>query len=261
MPDGSIEARIHKFACVFHSYLCRIPAIDTGLGSKRHRKILLFSILEALATARYPTKGPGEALASFLVNYCGWVDGNKVSLPHLVASLERTAKSDFDSLRNFAFSELKSWGSGGPLGLDRDPELSAIQRQWPRDSKKRELMIPELNLELKHLQHRNLVYGYRSKLSHEYREPTVSFENPSDTQPFYESMGIRGNQFTEWQLVYPESFLMSSGRTGIERLKDWLLAESKDPYEQFPFGRFLIEKLNDPKVTVHHMFRQIPTAL
>ena len=254
MLDPNVRARIEKFAAVFHSYVCNVSSVDLIPDTKRYRKILYFSFLEALSKARYPTRRSGDAFSSFVVTYCRWADGDKVSLPHLVAALERTADPAFEDLRKFAYPELKNWGSGGPLWIDRDLEKAEVQQRWPKNDAGAALKIPELDLDWADLQHRNLLYSYRSKLSHESRHPTISFEEPSDQQPYYESVQRLGNSNTEWHLVYPCAFLASACRTGIEGLKTWLMAESKDPYEQFLFGRFLIEKLNDPSIAVQNPF-------
>lgn len=217
---------------------------------KRYRKILYFSLLEGLAKARFPTRSPGKAFASFVGNYCEWRENEKISLPHLVAALERTSEQVFDDARDYAFQELRNWRSGGPLSLDRDLEKSDVQRRWPKNTNGILLQVPELGLDWTACQHRNLLYAYRSKLSHESREPTMSFEETSDLSPFYESVQALGSSIIEWHLVYPSGFLVTLCRTGTENLKEWLLQERKDPYKQFQFGHYLVDKLNDPDVLV-----------
>lgn len=254
MSDSNVSAQIDKFATAFHSYTCSVSSIDVGQDTARYRKILYFTILEALSTARYPTIRPGNAFSKFVVNFGGWADGDKISLPHLVAALERTAGPEFDELRQFAYSELRRWGSGGPLCIDRDIDKAEIQRRWPKESDDSARKILELKLDWSALQHRKLLYSYRSKLSHESRQPTVSFEQFSDQRPYYESVQNLAGSSTEWHIVYPSGFLVAICRAGVDGLKTWLTAKSKDPYQQFKFGRFLVEKLNDPKIAVQNPF-------
>lgn len=254
MPDKDVSAQINKFIEVFHSYTCSVSLIDFGRDTERYRKTLYFTILEALSKARYPTSRPGAAFSKF-VNTCGgWTEGDKVSLPHLVAALERTADSAFNDLRQFAYRELKQWGSGGPMWIDRDIDKAEIQRRWPKDTNGSVRRIPELNFDWTALQHRKLLYSYRSKLSHESRQPTVSFEQSSDQLPYYESVQNLSGSETVWHLVYPSAFLFAACQSGIKGLKNWLIAKCKDPYQQFQFGRFLVDKLNDPNIAVHNPF-------
>ena len=98
------------------------------------------------------------------------------------------------------------------------------------------------------LQHRSLLYAYRSKLAHESREPTLSFDAKVNLHPFYNSASLvseSGIIKDEWHLVYPVGFLATLCRKGIEALKIHCLKESKNPYESFRFGSFLLDSLND----------------
>jgi hypothetical protein len=255
-----LTAKVDRFAAVFHAYVCAIGSVALGNDDERYRKILYFTVLEGLAKARYPNRGPDDAFSSFLVTYCGFSEGEKVSLPHLVGALERTSEAEFDDVRTFAFDALRKWGSIGPIGLERDPERAEVQRRWPKSTDGSSRKIPELGLDWPTLQHRNLLYAYRSKLSHESREQTMSFETPSDVRPYYESVHDDerpiDTQEIEWHLVYPSLFLAATCRTGIEALKVWLLAESVDPYHQFVFGHYLVGKLNDPGAPVRNPFRR-----
>ncbi len=248
MPSIELKQRIERFIAVFHEYICRVASVSLGEGDERYRKLLYFSILEGLAKARYPRKRPGAGFASFVVTYCGWSDGERVSLPHLVAALERTAEPAFTALRDEAFSRYRAWGSGGPRSLENDPTKPEIQKLWP-DKDGQSLTIPELSLTWADFQHRSLLYAYRSKLTHESREPTLGFDTALDLSPFYESVQplppIGEQYLTEWHLVYPSGFLVGLCHTGIEALKAHCLGQSKDPYESFRFGQFLLDCLND----------------
>jgi hypothetical protein len=249
MQDGKIIANIAKFTALFHSYLKSVSLVEIdGPDAKRYNKILCFSLLEALAKARYPKRGASCAFGSFVVRYAGWAEGDKVSLPHLVAALERAAEPAFDSLRQFAYARLKEWGTAGPLCIDRDLDKSELQTRWPKAQDGNDLLISALKLDWTHLQHRKLLYSYRSKLSHESREATFSFEDSTEPRPFYEHVG------NDWNLVYPFGFLAATCHAGIEALRVWLITECKDPYEQFKFGHFLVKQLNDPKYTVINPF-------
>lgn len=241
MADSKVERRVNKFISVFHGYICQVDNIDFGPDAKRYPKILYFSLLEALSKTRFPKKRASAAFSSFLVNHCEWLNGDKFSLPHIVAALERTSDPDFKQLRDYAFPKIKTWGAGGPREIDCDPDKPTIQTMWPKDEKGEFRCIPELSISFKDLQHRNLLYAYRSKLSHESRAPTVSFEHFSDQRPFYESVSSMKGRYTSWNLVYPTGFLRASCHTGLESLKRWLFTETKDPYLQFMFGRFLID--------------------
>jgi hypothetical protein len=250
----SVFDSIDRFVSVFHSYVRDVSSLSIGQDMEYYRKILYFTLLEALSKARYPTCRPSKAFSRFIVGSCNWVEGNRVSLPHLVAALERTRAPEFLQVRGVAFAELQQWGSGGPISIERDLDKHVVQQSWPKGSDGKPQKIPELNIYWKALQHRSLLYSYRSKLTHESREVTCSFEDGSERCPFYESVENPSIPHADWHIVYPSTFLQTQCRSGIDGLKDWLQANSKDPYQQFSFGRFLIDKINDPTVKIVNPF-------
>jgi len=260
VADEEVAAKVERFVAVFHSYVGAIASIALGADDRRYRKILYFTIIEGLAKARYPKRRPADAFSSFLVKYGGFPGGEKVSLPHLVSALERTSETEFDRLRDFAFDALREWSNGGPIGLDRDVDRAEVQRRWPKSPDGSDCKIPELSLHWTALQHRSLLYAYRSKLTHESRESSMSFETPADVRPYYESVNdgdiSADAQETEWHLVYPSPFLAATCRTGIDSLKAWLLENLVDPYGQFVFGRYLVEEFNDASIPIKTPFRR-----
>lgn len=158
MPDQA-SLQIRKFADVFHTYVGNVSSINLGPNSEYYRKILYFSILEALSKARYPTDRAGKAFSKFLVNYCQWAEGDKISLPHVVATLDRTADPLFKKLRECAYSKLKERGSGGLVGIDQDLDRHIVQKMWPKVRDSNELKVREVNIQLNDLQHKNLIYA------------------------------------------------------------------------------------------------------
>lgn len=212
-----LKQNVERFAATFHGYVSKVEGVSLGPDDERYRKVLYFTILEGLAKARYRSRSAGEAFASFVVTYFGWSDGDRISLPHLVAALERTSDSDFEKVREWAFTRYRSWGSGGPLPLDEDPTKEQIQSLWPA-TPDRLKSIPELDLTWPSLQHRSLLYAYRSKLSHESREPSLSFGSMFGFMPHYNSVQV-ANDPIEWHLTYPPVFLASLCRSGVESLK------------------------------------------
>ncbi len=255
MTDKFLEKKISRFSSVFSEYVGDVSRMTFKDGDNRYQKILYFTLIEGLANAKYPNRHPGKAFASFIRTCCEWKNDDRVSLPHIVAALERTSEPVFKDIREYAFCQLRKWDSGGPLSLNQDLEKSDVQRHWPKKEDGSTLKIPELDFDWTACQHRKLLYAYRSKLSHESREPTISFEKERDLNPFYESVEMEGSAMVEWHLVYPSNFLMQLCQTGIENLKKWLLAEKKDPYKQIQFGHYLIDKLNDSKVPFNTRFR------
>lgn len=246
-----LEERIRTFMDAFGEHLKIISTIQVSRNARRYKKILYVTALEAIAKVRYPNKGSRDRFIK-LVHNCGdWNDAGRISLPHLVAALERTSDGRFEPLRRFSYSKLHDWGSGGPVYLDNDPDLPEIQRLWPKDNKGMLLANQDVRLELSQLRHVEMLYAYRNYLVHESRQPTAGFEEEDDIAPFYESVNthptVFGNEVSEWHLVYPAGFLKQLCSCCLSSLEEYLKCKKKDPYLSFKDGWYLVEHFNNDK--------------
>ena len=261
--DAALDENIATFVSSFAEHIKNIASIEVSRNAKRYKKILYVTALEGIAKTRYPNpnKSSRDRFVK-LVHKCGnWTDAERISLPHLVAALERTSNARVEPLREFAYSELRDWGSGGPIYLDRDPTLSKIQALWPKDEKGALIAIDDVRSQLQTLRHVDMLYAYRNYLVHESRQPTVGFEEGDDVAPFYESVNMHptifGNKVSEWHLVYPVGFLEQLCNRCLSSLEEYLMANKKDPYLSFKDGWHLVEHFNnDEKFPVVRPFYQ-----
>jgi len=251
-----LAENVEKFADAFSAYVSEIEAVAIGGYDQRYRKILYFTVLEGLAAARYRRgKSPSEALGSFVVNECGWIDGDRVSLPHIVAAMERTRAPEFTRLREAMYAKYASWGSRGPVYRDSDPTKADVQALRPAEASG-PLKVPETGTMWMKLQHRALLYAYRNKLSHEAREQTLSFGDSFGNDPHYNSTQL-GDDPIEWHLSFPAAFLAALCLRGIEALKAHCYSKLQDPYASFGFGHYLVDEFND--VAAHPILYPAPT--
>ena len=246
MPDRMIEEKILKFSGVFERYVGSVEALDLPEDCGHFRKILYFTLLEALSKARYPGRNPHRAFSSFVVEIAKWKDGDRVSLVHLVSALARTTETRFHELRALANEEFDKWNpSGGHMEASLDLPRSQVQSKWPVDCDGKQLEIPEIGAKFCDFQHRNLLYSYRCKLTHESREPSMGFSDLDDLQmPYYDPIRSLRNGVVHWHLVYPSGFLSALCRRSVAGLAQVFCAQGKDPYRQFQFGHFLLDNLN-----------------
>jgi hypothetical protein len=246
-----VDENIATFLSAFAEHIRIIASIQASRNPRRYKKILYVTVLEAIAKVRYPNKGAGERFIKLVHNYSVWNDAERISLPHLVAALERTSDARFKALREFAYSELHGWGSGGPVYLDSDPDLSTIQSLWPKDESGKLLANQNVLLELSQLRHVDMLYAYRNYLIHESRQPTTGFEEEDDIAPFYESVNMHptvfGNRVSEWHLVYPAAFLEKLSNCCLSSLGEYLKAKEQDPYLSIKDGWYLVEHFNNDK--------------
>jgi len=240
-----LEKKIATFMSAFSEHIKIISTIQVSRNPKRYKKILYVTALEAIAKVMYPNKGSRERFIKLVHNWGDWNTAGRISLPHLVAALERTSDGRFEQLRQFSYSKLNNWGSGGPVYLNKDPDFPEIQSLWPKDNK--EILLERLALSK--LRHVDLLYSYRNYLVHESRQPTVGFEDEEANAPFYESVNMHltvfENKAPEWHLVYPAGFLEQLCNCCLSSLKDYLHREKKDPYLSFKYGWYLVEHFNN----------------
>jgi hypothetical protein len=188
IDKSEISQSINDFVSSFKKHIDSIENITVERNTRRYRKILFVSVIEGLAKCRYSTKRPRDRFVKFLRQFGNWEFKDNISLPHLVAALERSAAKQFDSLRTYVFKELSKWGTGGPLYLDKDPTKSEIQSRWPKINGSL-MEIPCLKKKIDQFCHVELLCEYRNYLVHESRQPTMGFDSERDCNPFYESMG------------------------------------------------------------------------
>lgn len=245
---GQINQAIEDFVSSFNAHIKTIENITVEHNTKRYRKILFVSVIEGLAKCRFPTRRPRKRFVTFVRKYGDWEFSDNISLPHLTASLERTAAKQFDPLRKYAFEELSKWGTGGPIYLDNDPKKSDIQSRWPKINGA-PIEIPCLKKKIDQFCHVELLYEYRNYLVHESRQPTMGFDSERDCKPFYESEGSyecsEGTKVSKFNLVYPSGFLCKLSKTCLKNFKKYLVANNRNPFDSFKFGDYLIEELND----------------
>lgn len=246
--DNDLIANISSFVSSFGNHIENIGKIAIESNPKRYKKILYVSVLEGIASARYPSKRPRDRFIKLVHSLGGWNDSERISLPHLVAALERTSDGRFEEIREFFYLQLRDWGSGGPTYLDKDPLFSEVQKRWPKEEG-RDIKMKCLNMELKKLRHVELLYGYRNYLVHQSIQVTQSPAEGEDLYPFYEAfddhLTIFGNKVSEWHLVYPHKFLEQLCKTCLISLEQYLKDNRKDPYLVFKDAWYVVEEFND----------------
>jgi len=236
-----LQSKIESYCAAFDEHLQDLDAIAVPHRSRHFRKALCLSLLEALASGRFPSRGAKERFVKLVLRFGHWSQATHVSLVHLVKLLERLDDSAFDPARGTLYPKLQSAGSGGPVLIPEIdlpwPEACAA---WPV-SPTAKLLGETLSLDRLRLV--ELLYDYRNTLIHEARERTFSAENTED-EPFYESVGTSSDQ-QEWHLVFPYDFLRKLVAACVTNLRADFLATGRNPYAGHAFGYLMRPELND----------------
>lgn len=215
-----------------------IDALEAGEFTKLYRKVLYSTTIDALSrTVANPKQGNRDRFLSFVKNFCDWETQNRVSLIHLIRVLEKARNPEFSSLREFAYSQIESWGQGGFVPLSNDPELRQISSLWPKNFGK-----PLESLQLDSLTHVSLLYVYRNSLVHEMREPGQTMETHDEGEPYYQGRSDSEGRYN-WELLYPTGFYRSLVVSALNNLGPYYIKDRINPLELTQENTYWIEEL------------------
>ncbi len=201
-----------------------------------HRKLLVVTFLSALAEGRYPHISlDREKFLTLIQEHSGWADSNRVSISQLyMSTLNRSSTSSNLSETFIASIEdryerwIRRRNPSEVFDLNSDPEPESI------------LSISSTTAEKKLVHdfcHLSLLYVYRCKLVHEFREPGYGFEfNESHNAPFYHSLTDLDDGSTEMELVYPTQWFVNLAEQILESLEAQFTLTKTDPYAAYRFG-------------------------
>jgi len=242
-----IADRIERFIGYFEGELSSIKSIPASSSSKKFKKALYVSVIDALARCVYPQYKQNQnrdRFVSFLKRFSDWREGYNISMPHLAQLLRINPDPTFEKLRKIIFETYNNSVvlRSQVVGIDTDPSYDEIKKNWPLQKEAIE------GVKLEYLQHFNLLYAYRNSLIHELREPGYGVEFDEDESfPYYHSHTmIEGDiEDKSIQLVYPVNFFVRITTNCINNLKTYLAENNLDPYSYYRFGTYWISDLND----------------
>lgn len=235
-----IVESVDRFIGFFKNKMRTIDCSEFRESTPLFKKILYVGLLDALAGTIYSRKIPNRTkFTSFISQFGGWREQDRVSLPHLVRLLNKFPDPEFSLLRQYAYSLIDNWSPGEVIKINQDPPLSEVKKNWP-------FAPPKAfdGLTAEHIVHLNLLYRYRNALVHEFRKPGYGAEFEGDTEPFYSCMSDIDIDVGTWELIYPVGFFQMICETALEHLREYYILQRIDPYTLNSFGTYWIEELN-----------------
>jgi len=216
---------INRYCSYFEEQLEKVSRVEEHL----YKKILLVTMLDTWARARYPNVQSNTERFTSLIRECAnWPDSNRISLPQL-SFLLQTSPATGSKLKREVDKRLDSWQDDRIYRLPEvDPWANELKSFATTDEQKL----------LDNCRHADLLYTYRNYLVHEFREPGHGIEKSGDdTTPYYlysEDRDLQGRD--TWELIYPIGFFISIARCSLESLKRYLLDNDYNPYSFYKFG-------------------------
>ena len=194
-------------------------------------------MLSALAEGRYPDlKGDANKFVKLIEEYSDWEHATHLSISQLHMHIIECGQTPPELTKSFAqkASRLyKDWrqlhNPTAVVGLGDDPNPADILPSSP--TAKEKTLVNEMR-------HSSLLYIYRCKLVHEFREPGHGFEfDERESTPYYHSrMADFTDQTTTMELVYPTKWFVDLPMPILTRLETYYVSSCTNPYGSYSFG-------------------------
>lgn len=201
-----------------------------------HSKLLVVAILSALAEGRYPNlQGDKKKFVNLIETYADWPDATSVSVSQLEMQIKNYDTVPCGLSENFInglsrrqaeWHDRRNRGKIPRLGIDPKPE--DILPESPTQKEKR--LVEDMK-------HTSLLYHYRCKLVHEFREPGSAFEfDKRDETPYYHSMMDIESDSETMELVYPTQWFLNLPPPILDGLETYYIETGTNPYDSYNFG-------------------------
>lgn len=229
MPS-QLQKNIATYIGHFRDQHEKILLVDERL----HRKLLIVSMLSALAEGRYPDlNGDANKFVKLIEEYSDWEHATRLSISQLHMHIikrgqtpPKLAKSFLNEVSRLYEAWRKLRNPSASVDLGDDPCSADILPSSPTDEEK--------NL-VKKVIHSSLLYKYRSKLVHEFREPGDGFEyDERDPTPYYHS--VIDNLAPPKELVYPTKWFLDLPLPILTGLESYYVSSCTNPNDSYNFG-------------------------
>lgn len=207
------------------------------LEERLHGKLLVVAMLSALAEGRYPkVHGDKAKFVKLIETYADWPDATSVSVPQLEMQIKELRGDMGSGLsenfvnglshRQAAWHDRRNRGEISRLSIDPKPDDILPESPTPE----------EIRL-VEDMKHSSLLYRYRCKLVHEFREPGHGFEfDKRDETPFYHSMTDIDSDSETMELVYPTQWFLNLPLPILNSLEKYYINTGTNPYDSYSFG-------------------------
>ncbi len=231
--SSNLPDEIANYFSHFRSEHEKLPHLQHRL----HCKLLVVAMLSSLAEGRYPDVSRDKTkFVKLIETYAKWSNATSVSVSQLEMQIKKhenvvASGLSVDFVDNISVHHARSHGphnQGRILGLDIDPTPESLLSE---SSTKYEKELVEGT------KHSSLLYRYRCKLVHEFREPGHGFEFDQRCEsPFYHSAPNFYDQSETIELVYPKQWLLDLIPPILTGLETYYIDAGINPYDSYNFG-------------------------
>ncbi len=231
MPPA-VNEQISNYIEYFQAQHKKISQVSERL----HRKLLVVTLLSALAEGRYPSfSGDKEKFVKLIEEHSSWPDAARVSVTQLHmgiialgTNLNGLTPSFLGEVSHRHNSWVKHHNPSAIVGLENEPEPAEILSKSPTNEERK--LVSKFT-------HSSLLYTYRCKLVHEFREPGHGFEfDESQAIPYYHAVTNTDHRNTTTELVYPTEWFVQLPLPILTSLQEYYIRSNTNPYDSYRFG-------------------------
>ncbi len=206
----------------FRSEHAKLKTLEHDL----HKRILVVTMLSALAEGRYPReRGSGAQFVRLIETCCAWSDSTTISV-ELLAMAESAAPCLSEGVMDEIAKRAEAWRARDIRGLD--PRAADIMPDAATSGDRKRV---------DQFKHSALLWVYRNKLVHEYRKPGYGMDSSTAKAPFYRGMTHLDDGKRETvELAYPVKWLLGLVPPVLDALKRHYLDSGTNPYGSYEFG-------------------------
>ncbi len=250
----TIEEKIERFRN-YNSTMIDAAVVESNLRYEGlPSKLILCSIMDSLSIAAFPDNKKDNRIrfTRTIKEHSKWQDHDRVSLLQI--------REELNSMYNVPpeFLEFQSWLEEicnkkfatsnslikNNLPLGHDPLFEEIKLKWPKQKSDQLEILNKKSLE--QFTHRNLLWMYRNRLTHEFRLPGKGSQSSfrMEYEPYYQEVAYitefnttEGLKFKgHWELIYPTGFFKNITSNCIESICSEYSEKQVSPFSEYREG-------------------------
>ncbi len=250
--NEATKENVERFVRSFGEDIQVISSAKLGRNERKYRCLLLCCVVDTMSNiVDLPNSGGADDGVQeidkrrflFAVERFGnWPDCTRVCRPYLEQLLNAAPAPEFDDVRQFV-TALPPWPDGcqSVVAVAKvDPEFSELAAIWPKTAGT-DTLLRINRTQLKSLQHHELLYACRNKLTHEMRALISESEDScGHTRPYYHRTTDWNG--TYWQLYQPPGFLARMAEDILRGLQNYCSEKGLEPFSRLFPDRYWFER-------------------
>lgn len=222
---ASLESDIELLFGYFNNLLNSIIDVNFKVSDDISKSILLCSLIDTLSSIRYSKLPNRERFISFIDDFSGWSNVNRISLVQLHYFIKDENDKNYEPIKTFLKVKMSKMRSGTIYLTDFDDYLHNLN------------YLKVIEEQINCFSYANLLYKFRNYLIHEFRTPGLGSNFiKSDAIHYYSLTEITGKGMNHsWELVFPVNYLYRLVSDCIKNIKEYCLINKINPYDYYEF--------------------------